>query len=500
MNNITYICNYILTYYENVYEFQNSDFILSIAKSILKVIPNVDFTNSNYDFYIDNFIYRVMENRNSVGFSNYVNVKNHVLLVVNYYKISNNLKLENENAIVRSITNEIMGTNSYEDIINGNIDEYIESLVKSIHIPNITENKEIVKNNNPVFDYVVNYLNKYSNTYMYSGDTLLLANEIIEDAYNKNIDDEMILNHKYDKEMQLLIISSSFNMKPSNSLVGVVDYVRSLVDKYNKYMNLNGKESLMLDDALNISFKLVSKVSNVMDIYDGSYDDYIINKIKKNCMKRNSVVTNSKNSYGINPNRFSSNNRKIKGTAIAAAVLSATIMFMAKNNTEEVKFDTYKYETIQNEHDDEFADTLKHIEEQYSKNEKVLKESGQLCFKNAYDNVECEKFHAMDTMFFMIKDSNRYKKSEIGNEIEGYSCYAKYVYDKLLKSGYDLPDKYLNAVNNYDRQVCNYKLLNPYYTIESKDRNTLNSMMKIYTEYCNNLEDSLNKNVEGKKL
>ena len=60
MNSITYICNYVLTYYESVKEFSNSDFILSLAKAITDDIPNVDFTTGNYDFYIDNFIYRIM--------------------------------------------------------------------------------------------------------------------------------------------------------------------------------------------------------------------------------------------------------------------------------------------------------------------------------------------------------------------------------------------------------------------------------------------------------
>ena len=500
MNSITYICNYVLTYYESVKEFSNSDFILSLAKAITDDIPNVDFTTGNYDFYIDNFIYRIMEHRNSVSFSNYINVKNHVFLVVNYYKISNNLKLDNIDNIVKCITNEIMNTNSYEEIISGDIDEYIESLVFTINLPNIKEDDKIDADTMPVFDYIVNFLNKNSNAYSYDGDILTIAKDIMDDALSRNIDKSDILNHKYDKEMYLIIIGSSFNLRPSNALVGVVDYVRSLVNKYNRYMNLDNKENLMLDNALNISFRLVSKVPNVMEIYDGNYDEYIINEIKKSCMKKNSLVTNAKNSYDINPNSFSSNNRKIKGTALAAAVLSATIVFMAKNNTDEVKFDSYNYETIENEHDDEFADTLIHIEEQFSKNENVLEGTGQLCFKNAYDSVNCEKFHAMDTMFFLIQQSNVYDKTEIGSEIENYTCYARYVYDKLMKNGYDLSSKYLDAVNNYDRQVANYKLLNPYYTIDKKDRSTLNSMMKMYTKYCNDLENSLNKTVEGKKL
>lgn len=499
MNNVTYICNYILTYYENVKEFSNSDFILSLAKSITKDIPNVDFTNCNYDFYIDNFIYRIMENRNSVSFSNYSNIKNHIFLVVNYYKIVNNLQIDNMDVIVKCITNEVMSTNSYEDIINGNMDEYIESLVNTIQIPSIKEDK-IDTNTKPIFDYIVNFLNKNSNAYCYDGDVLTIAKDIMDDALSKNIDKSIILSGRYDKEIYLIIVGSKFNLKPSNSLVGVVDYVRSLVNKYNKYMNLDNKERLMLDNALDISFKLVSRVYNVMDIYDGNYDDYIINEIRKNSMKRNSLVTDSAESYGINPNSFKTNNRKINGKALAAAVLSATIVFMAKNNMDEVKFDSYNYETIENEHDDEFADTLKHIEEQFSKNEDALDGTGQLCFKNAYDSVNCEKFHAMDTMFLLIQQSNVYDKTEIGSEVENYSCYARYVYDKLMKNGYNLSSKYLDAVNNYDRQVANYKLLNPYYTIDKKDRSTLNSMMKMYTEYCNGLEDSLNKTVEGKKL
>ena len=178
-----------------------------------------------------------MEHRNSVSFSNYINVKNHVFLVVNYYKISNNLKLDNIDNIVKCITNEIMNTNSYEEIISGDIDEYIESLVSTIKLPNIKEDDKIDADTMPVFDYIVNFLNKNSNAYSYDGDILTIAKDIMDDALSRNIDKSDILNHKYDKEMYLIIIGSSFNIRPSNALVGVVDYVRSLVNKYNRYIN-----------------------------------------------------------------------------------------------------------------------------------------------------------------------------------------------------------------------------------------------------------------------
>ena len=126
MNSITYICNYVLTYYESVKEFSNSDFILSLAKAITDDIPNVDFTTGNYDFYIDNFIYRIMEHRNSVSFSNYINVKNHVFLVVNYYKISNNLK---------SINMETFTTNTSTNVqieYDGLLSEFDDLITRSI--------------------------------------------------------------------------------------------------------------------------------------------------------------------------------------------------------------------------------------------------------------------------------------------------------------------------------------------------------------------------------
>ena len=43
MNSITYICNYVLTYYESVKEFSNSDFILSLANRYVKRSKNEEY-------------------------------------------------------------------------------------------------------------------------------------------------------------------------------------------------------------------------------------------------------------------------------------------------------------------------------------------------------------------------------------------------------------------------------------------------------------------------
>lgn len=127
--NINYIYNYIKYYYFSIDEFRDENYLMDISSRIANSMPNSSFLNRRLDFMINNKVGDELRLKGSDSFRIFEEVKNYVYLYMNYYKIYNNVNIENYNTLLYEITKFIFSSYDYDYIVSGNCDSDIESMI-----------------------------------------------------------------------------------------------------------------------------------------------------------------------------------------------------------------------------------------------------------------------------------------------------------------------------------------------------------------------------------
>lgn len=127
--NTNYIYNYIKYYYFSIDEFRDENYLKDISSRIASSMPNSSFMNRKLDFMINNKVGEELRLKGSDSFRIFEEVKNYVYLYMNYYKIYNNVNIENYNILLYEITKFIFSSYDYDYIVSGNCDSDIESMI-----------------------------------------------------------------------------------------------------------------------------------------------------------------------------------------------------------------------------------------------------------------------------------------------------------------------------------------------------------------------------------
>lgn len=378
----------------------------------------------------------------------------------------------------------------------GQYDFFIDRFINREMINKSSVSYERLTNvKNHVF-LVMNYYNTFNGVKIPDfKKSQLLITKILISRYN--YDD--IINGKYDDLIKEYIYLNSGKKEES----GVKEVVHDYMKQNGTYIEED------IDSVIELSKELIDAGYSASQIKSGACDPLIELYTIKDSVKKNSVE--SKNS-SINriPLKTKDTSKSLRTRALTLAV-TVTLLggaFVIRNTTEKINerpsisyvLDDYEYPSIPNEHSEEFAGTCMHVIYKYVDYAKYGEEYGQLCLFNAYKSIDSEPFHGMDVIFNVEKESAKTNENLelINDDIGNTSCYLVYVYNKLVNAGIEEINRkeYRDAVIRYDKQVANYKELNPFYVLDKSDQKLLEELMKIYEKYCDSLEIELEKKLE----
>lgn len=128
---ISYVNNYINNNYFKVVELEDYNYKMELCKKIVNLASNIDFSNGDYDFFIDAHIKRNMELLNSSTYKKFLAAKEYISLIINYNASSIGLKTDNISKLSILITKILIFKYKYEDIIMGKYDNIIIELMNS---------------------------------------------------------------------------------------------------------------------------------------------------------------------------------------------------------------------------------------------------------------------------------------------------------------------------------------------------------------------------------
>ena len=126
---IAYIYSYIKYAFFGVEELKDNKFLLDMTRRIKNNMPNSIFCTGNYDFIINNFVSKEMQLRDSKSYNKFASLRNHMYLVISYYRLNVDPEIDNYQIILNELTRYAYNNFNYEDIIEGKCDEDLEKII-----------------------------------------------------------------------------------------------------------------------------------------------------------------------------------------------------------------------------------------------------------------------------------------------------------------------------------------------------------------------------------
>lgn len=218
IENINYVSNYIDKNYFNVDELKDLNYKSLLCRKIASAIPNVDLRSGQYDFLINGHIDREMKSKKSVSYEKFINVKNYIYLVINYYKTIKNIEINDFDKLLLRIVKKIISKYKYEDIMNGLYDEEIK---RSIFIQEKPENDEQITRK------IVNDYIKENSTFIEEDidETLKIAKSLIDSGYSS----DRVKKGECDSLMESYIVKEAIkknSIKSRNSTINKIPLIK----------------------------------------------------------------------------------------------------------------------------------------------------------------------------------------------------------------------------------------------------------------------------------
>lgn len=340
-SDLKYIYNYIKYYYDSVKEFKDENFIMSVSNKIRYSMMKSSFSKRKCDFYINNYIHGIMSDINSKSYNSFIIIKNHVYLLMNYYKIYNNVIIENYNVLLYEITRIISKRYSSEDVVAGVYDSLIENMFscdiesefnKGDNKVSIEEkpgmNKETLKNY--VFNYLSNDVNKI---FAFSGNINYLVEVIAAQLFELEVDSKRVLNHEYDDLINYFIRKNLFNIKYTKDFKEIYDLVYKFVVSSETYMNLSNEKEKIEEEVFRLSRYLMKTGYSKNDINSKKCNEIMENHLRIDSIIVNSRICRQKEEDNVNPNKIVLNlNKVVTSSKIKPLTFKAIISIMALNN------------------------------------------------------------------------------------------------------------------------------------------------------------------------
>jgi len=513
---ISYIYSYIKYTYFSINELKNERYLIDISRRIKKSLPNSNFSSGNLDFYINECVSQELTLRNSKTFKEYQKIKYHIYPIVDYY--SRKKGIYNIDLMLTETIRCAVEIYDEREILSGSCDHDIEEIIERI-TPSFTPNKTIdtitidlsniaIKNDeindsvDLIKNYIKEYLEKNKKYFIFNGSLTFLSDLIYMNIFDTNYKYEEVLNHKYDYLIDLCIRKELYGIVLKDEFKMMQIAVANKVLMNNTYMDIEDKELHIAEEIYDISRNLIEKGYTTKDVETNKCDSTIEMHVSLNCLKINSVNTNSKHDKIKLESKRTLISKRTKALVLALLIGIGTKSVM--NNIEEKKeieayenFDTYSYPKTTTT-GEEFLRTLDYILNMYDDYASYGKEYVQIILYKAYRSMQNDQFYSMDIMLNMLKSRTEYNDelSTLYEEIMQSGSYIEYVYNKLGN------EEYKNAVEAYNAQVANYKELKPMTILESKDKktvNTINRMMNEYSKYIESLEEEMGKDIVSER-
>jgi len=337
---LNYIYNYIKYYYSSVDEFKNESFLMNISNKIRYSMMKSSFSERKLDFYINNYIHQEFKNINSESYNSFTTIKNHIYLLMNYYKIYNGIIIENYNVLLYEIARIIAIRYNYEDVISGVYDSLIEDMfncdIKSEF--NSGNNKiSIVEENtvskDAVKNYVLSYLsNDVNKIFVFAGNINYLVEVITAQLFEIKVDYKKVLEHEYDDLINYFIRKNLFNIKYTKEFKEIYNLVYKFVVTSETYMNISNEREKIEEEVFRLSRYLTRLGYTKDDINSKKCNDLMENHLRVDSIMVNSKVCKQREEDKVNPNKIVLRlNDVVTSTKVKPLMFKAVLSIMALN-------------------------------------------------------------------------------------------------------------------------------------------------------------------------
>lgn len=332
---LKYIYNYIKYYYSSVEEL-DEQLIMFISTKIRYSILNSSFVNRKLDFYINNFVHQEFRKINSSSYNEFLIIKNHIYLLMSYYRISNGVDISNYNILLYEITRIIANRYSYQDVVAGLYDSLIENMfscdIKSDFIE--SDSKDVDVNQDTIKHYAMNYLsNDLNKIFSFAGNISYLVEVITAQLYEIKVDSKNLLNHEYDDLINYFIRKNLFNIKYTKEFKEIYDLVYKFVVSSETYMNISNEKEKIEEEVFRLSRYLMKTGYSKGDINSKKCNDIMENHLRIDSIMVNSRKCNFKINDNIDPNKIVLNlNSVVLSTKAKPLTFKAVLSIMALSN------------------------------------------------------------------------------------------------------------------------------------------------------------------------
>ena len=337
---LNYIYNYIKYYYASVEEFKNEAFLMNISNKIRYSMMKSSFSERKLDFYINNYIHQEFKNLNSESYNSFATIKNHIYLLMSYYKIYNGVIIENYNFLLYEIARIIASRYSSIDVTSGIYDSLIEDMfscdIKSEFNSGNTKISIEDENNiskDTIKKYVLNYLsNDVNKVFVFAGNINYLVEVITAQLFDINVNTKKVLEHEYDDLINYFIRKNLFNIKYTKEFKEIYNLVYKYVATSETYMNISNEREKIEEEVFRLARYLMNTGHTKSDINSKKCNDIMENHLRIDSIMVNSKVCKQREEDKINPNKIVLRlNNVVTSTKVKPLMFKAVLSIMALN-------------------------------------------------------------------------------------------------------------------------------------------------------------------------
>lgn len=363
---VNYIYNYIKYYYFSIDEFNDEGYLIDISRRIKNSMFGTTFLDGKLDFCINNFVGQELRVRNSSSFKRFAEIKNHIYLLMNYYKIYHGVNIENYNAILYELTRLVSNSYNYDDVISGNCDSDIETMIqseiesgfnskdKNVTIPlNVfyisSNNGEPIDEKDSIGKYIYNQLlSDINKIFKFDGDLGYLSELITNEVCKQGVSTEKLLAHGCDDLINSFVRKNMYGIKHTEVFRDVCTEVSSYVMINETYMDLPNQDEKIAEEIFRLSRCLILSGYTKKDIVTNKCSDIMERHLRFDCIAVNSTICEKTEKVKQNTNKFPLRLKKSYISAklkalICVAVTTIMTLGEEKKGEEYSIVDEYEY-------------------------------------------------------------------------------------------------------------------------------------------------------------
>lgn len=486
--------------YDSLNKEELDKIITGISNLLVGKYKTKDVVAGKGDHIIYKTIDETLKNKFPGKYAGNINLKRYIK---NY--ISNNFFVNYNDKtldyIVGRISLKVGPVVSYQSLMNGN-----ENIDKQISIQYEIILRDTV---NKIYKYAKDYVMR--NVYpMLDIDEVEVSNDLVVKIMNDNKYNVVdLFTRKYDKMIEQMAYEN--RKKNEQNKPNAYRYIKLFIIGLDDYLEFDELNNL----AFAIEETLRDDRYNTKDIVEHKCDRQIESMYNRYMMKKNSVVDFNKPQkikHEVTQEKINAVVRNLLIVAVSIAVLVGAGKGIEHINddieykkaySEVMDFDGFKYEYIFYINNAMVEPTAKNTFTFYQKIEELSLDTekyGYLAFFNAYANVRQDRLYIMDKMLAeaRMESSGEGLHNEFYMEMIHSNCFLEFAMSRLADMGCEKieEEKYQNALLAYQDAMFQHEMQKPWPYISEENQNVIREIMKMYTEYCEDLIVELGQQLE----